>query len=58
MGSREFIDWVKEKFSELLFKEEIPEAKKLAPDVDMIKRAVREVYGIDSARLEGLHRGS
>lgn len=57
MGSREFIDWVKEKFSELLFKEEIPEARKLAPDTGMIKRAVCEIYGIDSARLEGLHRG-
>ncbi len=57
MGSLEFIDWVKESFSELLFKGEIPETKKLAPDMEKIKQIVCKAYKIDIHNLGGIRRG-
>ena len=57
LGTEKFGNWVKEKYSDLLFKEEIPETKALVPCTEKIKLAVCRVYKVDIASLCGIRRG-
>jgi len=57
LGSLEFIDWIRSRFSDLLFKEEIPASKNLAPGINLIKEIVCKAYAVDVASLVGLSRG-
>lgn len=56
-GSRDFIDWVKEKFYQSKKLEEIPQARQLAPTITEIKTAVSQSYGIKRHVLEEAKRG-
>ncbi len=57
LGTDKFGNWVKEKYSAFLFKEEIPESKVLIPDKGKIKIAVCKAYQVDIASLYGIRRG-
>jgi len=57
LGTERFVKWVREKYSALLFKEEIPESKALIPDRDKIRLAVCKAYKVDIASLYGIRRG-
>lgn len=50
-------NWVNEKYSTLLFKEEIPESKVLVPGRNKIKLAICREYKVDIASLSGIRRG-
>ncbi|MDR4499646.1 MAG: transposase [Candidatus Scalindua sp.] len=58
LGTEEFINWVKEKYSAFLFKEEIPETKLLAPDKEKIILAVCKEYKVKMSQLYGIRRGA
>jgi hypothetical protein len=57
LGTEKFGNWVKEKYSDFLFKEEIPESKVLIPGRKKIKLAVCKVYKVDISSLYGIRRG-
>jgi REP element-mobilizing transposase RayT len=57
LGTEKFGNWVKEKYSDFLFKEEIPETKALVPCREKIKLAVCKVYKVDITSLYGIRRG-
>ncbi len=57
LGTENFINWVKEKYSNSSFQEEIPETKILVPSMKKIKDSVCKVYRVDIRSLNGVHRG-
>ena len=57
LGSKTFVDWIKDNFFNLKEFEEIPETKKLAPDIDKIKYAVCKTYNIKETALYVSRRG-
>lgn len=57
LGSKSFVDRIKEKYFTLKNFEEIPETKRLAPDVDKIKSAVCRAYKIKEDKLYVTRRG-
>jgi hypothetical protein len=57
LGTDKFENWIKEKYSAFLFKEEIPESKVLIPDKGKIKLAVCKAYQVDITSLYGIRRG-
>jgi hypothetical protein len=58
LGSEGFVSAVKEKFFARRLDDEVPESRQLAPEVDEIKKAVCEVYGVAEAELLLSRRGS
>ena len=56
-GSEKFIKWVKDRFPKKKKGKEIPESKKLCPEVNDIKRAVCRHYKIGEAELQKSRRG-
>ena len=57
LGSKSFVDRIKDKFFNLKNFEEIPETKRLAPDIDKIKYAVCKAYNIKETELYVTRRG-
>ncbi len=57
LGSKSFVDRIKDKFFNLNNFEEIPETKRLAPDIDKIKYAVCKAYDIKEKELYVTRRG-
>jgi putative transposase len=57
LGSESFVDRIKDTFFDSKDFEEIPESKKLAPDVDKIKRSVCMAYNIEETDLYVGRRG-
>lgn len=57
LGPKVFIDWVKSSFYALKDKEEIPEAKSLAPSTELIVHHVCRFYVIDPEALRKSRRG-
>jgi REP element-mobilizing transposase RayT len=51
LGDSQFIERVKNKFFEQKLHVEVPESKKLAPDVDRIKKVLCQYYNIDENQL-------
>jgi hypothetical protein len=51
LGSEGFVSAVKERFFARKLDEEVPESRELAPEVDGIKKAVCEFYGVAEAEL-------
>ena len=56
-GKETFLQWVKSKFSGGKRDVEIPESRLFIPDVDIIKKRVCDVYGINEAELLRSRRG-
>ena len=57
LGSKSFIERIKDKFFNSKDFEEIPETKRLAPDIDKIKNAVCKAYKIKESDLYKTSRG-
>ena len=57
LGSKRFVDWIKENYFTLKDFEEIPETKRLAPDAAKIKFQVCKAYKIKEADLYVTKRG-
>ena len=57
LGSESFINKVKEKFFHVKRHDEIPQPRRLAPDVERIKKAVCNAYGIEESSLLSSRRG-
>ncbi len=57
LGSKTFVDRIKDKFFNLKNFEEVPETRRLAPDSDKIKSAVCKRYDIVEAELYVTKRG-
>jgi putative transposase len=57
LGSKNFVNRIKDKFFNLNNFEEIPETKRLAPDIDKIKKAVCKAYDIKEKELYVNRRG-
>ena len=57
LGSKGFMDWVKESFPDLRSRSEIPASRLLAPGLEAIQSAVCASYGIDRAELLVSRRG-
>ena len=57
LGSKGFIDWVKESFPDLRSRSEIPASRLFAPGLEAIQSAVCESYGIDPGELLVSRRG-
>ena len=57
LGSKDFVDWVKGKFSRQKRDEEVPESKFLAPDSERIKEEVCKAFGVDMEELTVSRRG-
>jgi len=57
LGSKSFVDRIKDKFFNAKYFEEIPETKRLAPDIDKIKYAVCKSYNIKENELYVSRRG-
>lgn len=57
-GKEPFLQWVKNKFSGEKRDVEIPESRIFIPDVDVIKKRVCNIYGIDEAELTRSRRGA
>ncbi len=57
LGSKRFVDRIKDKFFNLKNIEEIPETKRLAPDIDKIKYTVCKAYNIKETELYVTMRG-
>lgn len=51
LGDSQFVDRLKSRFFEQKRHVEVPESKRLAPDIARIKLAICEYYGIDEDRL-------
>jgi putative transposase len=58
LGSEGFVSAVKESFFARKLDGEVPESRELAPEVEEIKRAVCEFYGVGEAELFVSRRGS
>jgi len=56
-GKETFLQWVRNKFSGEKRDVEIPESRIFIPDVDVIKKRVCDIYGIDEAKLLRSRRG-
>ncbi len=56
-GSRDFVQWVKDKYYELKKHNEVPQSRLLAPTIDEIKEAVIRSYGVEAMVLEQTKRG-
>ena len=57
LGSKRFVDAIKEKFFFRKADDEVPQSRELAPDLDRIKKAVSAFYGIDEGKLLRSRRG-
>ena len=57
LGTEKFINWVKEKYSDVLYKEEISETKELFPDKEKIRFMVCKEYKVKMSQLYGIRRG-
>ncbi len=57
LGKAEFVDWVKRTFFEEKAHKQVPDSGKLAPEVERIKDAVCQYYGIEKDRLMHSERG-
>jgi len=57
LGSKSFVDRIRDTFFASKNFEEIPEAKKLGPDIDRIKRTVCKAYNIEETDLYVSRRG-
>ena len=57
LGSKSFVDRIKDKFFNLKNVEEMPETKRLAPDIHKIKHAVCMFYNIKETALYVTRRG-
>lgn len=57
LGSESFVNSIKEKFFDLKNYEEIPESRRLAPDVKRIMGEVCLFYGVDESELYPSRRG-
>jgi REP element-mobilizing transposase RayT len=57
LGDNSFKEFIREKFSDLLYQPEIPESKRLAPEVESVISAVSEVYRISKEELFVSRRG-
>jgi len=58
LGDDDFKDWVKEEFSHLRFKPEIPESKELALSSIRIMELVSRVFNVDIVALQHSKRGT
>jgi hypothetical protein len=57
IGSKPFVDRIKEKYFNMKDFEEVPETRRLAPDISKIKMAVCKAYNIEEAELYVTKRG-
>ena len=57
LGSKSFVDRIKDKFFNAKYFEEIPETKRFAPDIDKIKYAVCKSYNVKGTELYVSRRG-
>ena len=57
LGPETFIDWVKGKYYALKADQEVPQAKDLAPETDLIINAVCKFYNVSSDELYRSRRG-
>jgi putative transposase len=57
LGSRNFVEWVKEKYYQRKKHDEVPQSKDLAPTIIEIKKVVGRCYQIDIKELEEITRG-
>ncbi|SPD73394.1 conserved hypothetical protein [uncultured Desulfobacterium sp.] len=57
IGSKPFVDRIKEKFFNMKDFEDVPETRRLAPDISKIKFAVCKAYNIEEAELYVTKRG-
>lgn len=57
LGPERFIEWIKGKYYALKDDQEVPQAKELAPEADLIIRAVCEYYGISRDEMYRSKRG-
>ena len=57
IGSDSFVERIKDKFFDSKHFEEVPDAKRLAPDIDKIKRTVCKAYNIKESDLYVSRRG-
>lgn len=57
LGSKDFINRIKEKFFLKKINDEIPQSKELAPDVDSIKSVICQFYKISDSELLSAKRG-
>lgn len=57
LGPERFIDWIRGRYYPLKADEEVPQAKELAPDADLIVSAVCEFYGVSRDDLYKSKRG-
>jgi REP-associated tyrosine transposase len=57
LGSDNFIERIKEKFHSEKLDDEIPQSKELAPRVELIKKMVTRLYGIEGEELLVSRRG-
>jgi len=57
LGSEEFIEWIKEKFFSQKIDQEVPESKRLTPDMERIKKTVCSFYQINEEHLFSAKRG-
>lgn len=57
LGSKEFLNLIKEKFFSKKLDDEIPQSKELAPDVDRIKKLICQTYQIKEEELLISRRG-
>jgi len=57
LGPERFIDWVKGKYYALKADQEVPQAKELAPEADLIIKAVCEFYNVSRDELCRSRRG-
>ena len=57
IGSSSFVDGIKRKFFNIKDFEEVPETRRLAPDVDKIKMSVCKAFHIEEEQLYFTKRG-
>lgn len=57
LGSKGFIEWVKERFFQEKDHEEIPESRKLSPEIERIKEVVCQAYQVEESDLLVSKRG-
>ena len=57
LGRVEFIDWVKNTFYAEKTHKQVPDSDQLAPEIEQIKSAVCQCYGITNDQLERSVRG-
>jgi REP element-mobilizing transposase RayT len=58
LGENQFINTIKERFFGQKRNIEVPESKRLAPEINDIQNAVCDLYGIDKAQLHAAKRGT